>query len=279
MNLTPGADIGDFSVFIEFQIAGIWKKLCASGEPVSVKLDCEDEESKKWKPIPCQSSLTANEAHLNFICIKHVVTGHSLTYVPSSENYGSLTVTGFDKNNNNQLFNFTDVRRCCQISSNSSLIGNSSKEICLGLNQAYQEALVLPEEIESFAFAVCEGDVRLVVFEGTNFSKRAYTISEGTQKSFEDPSQATSLQSYYIQSICARIFTDQNLTGDYTSIYGDLPDLGEKFIGKNVSVLVVNRHLELFDGPNYTGNSIIIRRSMINLDDWPFEVRSVRFLQ
>ena len=276
-DIAPGSDIGDFSVFIGFQIDGSWERICASGEPLSVTLDCADEQSSKWKPTPCPSSLTEDEAHLDYLCIKHTASGLFLTYVPpAAETHGFLTVMGFDENNSNQLFNFTDVRRCCQISSSSDLSG--SKEICLEANQTSQEALVLPKDMESFTFASCEAEVRLVAFEGRNFSKRAYTVAEGTEMSLGDPNQATSLLSYYVESVCGRIFTEENLTGEYTSICGNMTDLGEELIEKKVSVLIATNPLTLFDGPGYTGNSIIIRRSMMNLEDWPFEVRSVQIL-
>ncbi len=277
MTSAPGAEIGDFSVFLEFQAHGIWRTVCASEESVPIKLDCTDEESK-WKPILCPSSLTEDETHQSYFCMKHVATGRVLTYVPSSENPGSLTVMPFDENNGNQLFNFTDARRCCQIWSSPSLVGNR-KEICLELTQYSQEALLLSEDMNSFAFVSCEAEVRLIAFEGRNFSKRAYTIIEGLKKKFEDPGQATSLRSYILRSHAARLFTQENLTGDYTSIYWNLPNMERKFIGKKISILVGDRALELFDGPAYTGSSVIIRRSMMNLDDVPFDVRSIRFIE
>ena len=275
----PDADIGDVSVFLDFEIEGVWSRLCASGDPLTLLVDCQDEESIKWKPVACPSKLTEKSTSLDYLCISHATSGFYLTFDPSSENFGpTIVLKEFDENSGDQLFNLTDVKRCCQITSQPDFKGNGT-EICLGLTQSDQDYLVLPEVIEPVASVRCWTDVHLVGFEGRNYSGAAYVIAEGTEISFSDASVTTRLLSFYVQSVCGRIFASPNLTGDYTSVCGGISNLGDKFIGKNVSVLIADRALEIFDGPDFTGNSTILRRTMMNLQDWSYSLVSARFSQ
>jgi len=273
------ADIGDVSVFLDFQIDGVWSRLCAQGDPTTLTLDCQDAESIKWKLIACPNKSTGKTTNLDFLCISHASSGLYLTYDASSEGFGpTIVLKDFDENNGDQLFNLSDVKRCCQLTSQPDFKGNGT-EICLELTQSDQDFLMLPRVVEPVASVRCWTDVQLIGFDGKNYSGTVYAVAEGAEISFNDPNVPTRLLSFYLGSVCGRIFTNENLTGDYTSVCSDISNLRDRFVGKNLSLLIGDRALEIFDGPDFTGNSKIFRRTMMNLQDWPYGLISVRFAQ
>jgi len=285
---TDDAIIGNFPINIKIDIDGVIKALGASSNPPIVKFDFDQAGSEKWKLILCGSTVATNSGTTDYLCIMNVATGLFLTLenkpyadvdTPESGPYSGLTVLkGFASDSPYQVWTFGTIQRCCKVYQEANFQGNYS-EVCMNSTETFKEFYNLPPEINLTTSASCLDEVRLQLYEGVNYSGRELSVSQGTSlPSFDPTTQVSQVKSYYVESMCNRIFLQQNMTGAYKTVCGDISYLGENFVGQNISIVIAGKSIQLFDQKDFQGNSIIIRRSMNDLLDWPFTPRSIKFV-